>query len=110
MLVIRWPRTLGVSEYTERSTACSRDRQAQGDKRTGLLAGIANGLVILVQDDADLVHQTDLLRIVTRESIGVGVDIGEETEDGLGGDGLRRDSSRCRHDEDCHNEINGKAS
>lgn len=58
--------------------------------RTELLAGLADGHVVLVEDDADLVHQTDLLLIMAGEGLGGGVNVGEETEDGIGGDGLSR--------------------
>lgn len=40
-------------------------------KLTGLLAGTANGFVVLIQDDAHLVHQADLFFIVTGEIVAV---------------------------------------
>lgn len=66
-----------------------------GQKRpTDLLAEIANWLVVLIEDDADLVHEADLLLIVPLQRCARGVDVGEESQDALRGDGLcgRRDS------------------
>jgi hypothetical protein len=69
-----------------------------GIGRTNFLAGATNGEVVLVKDNADLVHEADLLFIVAvevvvlsgRSGIGQGgVDLREETEDVFGGD-LRR--------------------
>jgi hypothetical protein len=72
---------------------------------TGLLAGAANGTVIVIQDNADLIHQTNLLLVVALEfnplvsgvAVGGGedipsqrgVDVGEEGGHIVGGD-LRR--------------------
>jgi len=60
---------------------------------TKLLAGGANGLIIVIEDDAHLVHQADLLLIVTLERIAPRIDVGEEAEDRLGRDGLGGNSS-----------------
>lgn len=86
-------------------------RETTWDRLTGLLASAANRLVILIQDDAHLVHQTNLLLIVAlqlaavaRRRLGAGgeniagqggVDVGEKR-----GDVFRRDllsSSRGAH-------------
>lgn len=97
MLLIKWPKRESFVSYRA-------DTFQDGECvviRTDFLAGGANGLVILVEDDADLVHEADLLRIVAVQLRGVGrVDIGEEAEDGLGVDagGLGgRDGGSCRH-------------
>lgn len=85
MLVIRWPRREGCQLIRLEITA----RTA----RTDLLAGSADGLIIFVQDNTDLVHEADLLLIVTFELRGAGgIDVGEEAEDRLGSNcrGLRR--------------------
>lgn len=57
---------------------------------TDLLAGLANGQIILIENNADLVHQTDLLLIVAFErGIGGGaIDLGEEAQDVGGRDRL----------------------
>lgn len=74
-----------------------------GGAHTDLLAGGTNGLVVLVQDDAHLIHESNLLLIVTVELRGAGgVDIGEETKDVFGRDGcglrcLDHGSCCCRH-------------
>lgn len=64
-------------------------------QRTNLLACSANWLVVLVEDDADLVHQADLLLIVTGQGLGAGVNVGEETEHSLSRDGLGSDGCCC---------------
>ncbi len=56
---------------------------------TDLLAGLPDRHVVLVRDDAHLVHQPDLLLVVALERIAARVDVGEEAQDGLGRDGLR---------------------
>lgn len=60
---------------------------------TDLLAQVPNRLVILVKDDADLVHEPDLLLIVAIQFCGASVDIGEQLQDILCCDGC----SRCSH-------------
>lgn len=85
MLVMRWPRRERCQSIRLKITA----RTAHTD----LLAGSADGLVIFVQDNADLVHEADLLLIVTVELRGAGgIDVGEEVENRLGSNwrGLRR--------------------
>lgn len=63
---------------------------------TYLLAEVANRLVILVQNDANLVHQTNLLGIVTVQLSGTGVDIREKAQDARCGDGLHLcNGGRC---------------
>lgn len=78
-----------------------------GHEMAGFLRGRANGLVIVVENNADFVHESDLLFIVAGEVIGVslsivargdgvgrhfgtdqaGVDFGEEGRDILSRDG-----------------------
>jgi hypothetical protein len=65
--------------------------------RTDLLAGLSDGEVVLVGDNAHLVHETDLLLIVARESIAAGVNVGEQAEHVLGRDGLGRCGRGRRH-------------
>ena len=36
---------------------------------TDLLASRANWLVVLIKDNADLIHETDLLLVVTRQRL-----------------------------------------
>ena len=67
--------------------------------RTDLLAGLSDGKVVLVGDNAHLVHETDLLLVVAGESIAAGVDVGEQAEHVLGRDGLGRGGGR-RHGEE----------
>ena len=69
-------------------------------RRTDLLAGGANGHVIVISDDANLVHKANLLGIVASERIATGVDIGEQTKHVLGRDyRLSLGDGRCgRHD------------
>ena len=55
---------------------------------TYLLAEVADRLVILVEHNADLVHQPNLLSIVAVERGRAGVDVGEESQDILRRDGL----------------------
>lgn len=71
-----------------------------GGRRTNLLAGLADGHVILVGNNADLIHQSDLLLIMTGESFRAGVDIGEEPQHVLRCDRglLRRGGGSGRHD------------
>lgn len=59
---------------------------ARGPARTELLAGSANGHVVLVGHNADLVHEPDLLLIVALERIPARVNVGEKAENRLGGD------------------------
>lgn len=66
--------------------------------RTNLLAGRANGRIVLVRHDADLVHQADLLLIVARQRLAGGVDVWEETQNGFRRNRLRqRRGGGCRH-------------
>jgi hypothetical protein len=67
-------------------------------RRTNFLAGATNGEIVLVEDNADLVHEADLLFIVAGEVVVVGgrsgigqggVDLREKAEDVFGSDGLR---------------------
>lgn len=79
MLDMRWPDSLlGGSMLAVRRGF-----------HTDLLAGLANGQVVLVGDDAHLIHEADLLLIVAIQRLRAGVDVGEETQHGLGRDGLR---------------------
>lgn len=64
-------------------------------RRTNFLAGAANGEVVVVEDNADLVHETDLLLIIADEIVVVGgrsgagqrgVDLGKQAEDIFGRD------------------------
>lgn len=75
------------------------ERKKREEKvRTNLLACGADWRIVLVCYDADFVHQADLLLIVARERLAGGVDVGEETQDGLSGNGLRRcGGGCCRH-------------
>ena len=61
-----------------------------GGPPTDLLAGLANRHVILVRDNAHLVHQPDLLLVVAVEGIAARVDVGKEPQDML-----RRDRLCC---------------
>lgn len=75
-----------------------------------LLACTANGLVVLIHDDAHLVHQADLFLIVPGEVAAVargggggwkdfagqrGVDLGEEGRDVVGSDAFRSRHGGC---------------
>lgn len=85
-----------MSKRTRRSLLGSRGL------RTNFLAGCANSLVIVVQNNAHLVHEADLLRIVTIELGGAGgVDVWEETKDRVSSKrrGLRglKHGCSCRH-------------
>ena len=65
---------------------------------TNLLAEVSDRLVILVEDNAHLVHQSNLFFIVTIELCGAGIDVGEESQNALGRDGLGlSDCSSGRH-------------
>ena len=55
---------------------------------TQLLAGLANGHIIVICNNAHLVHQSDLLGIVATQSLGGGVDVWEESENILRRDRL----------------------
>ena len=55
-----------------------------GAQLTELLASSADGLVVVVQHDAHLVHQADLFLIVTLEPGGARVDVWEQPQKGLG--------------------------
>jgi hypothetical protein len=66
-------------------------------ERTNFLAGATNGEIVLVKDNANLVHEADLFLIVAVEVVVVcgrsgigqgGVDLREKAEDVFGGDGL----------------------
>lgn len=94
--------------------AAPPDRRAggagRGERLTGLLAGTANRPIIVVQHNANLVHQTDLLLIVALQfsalvgiaAVGGGenvasqrsIDVGEESRHVIRGD-LRRSRHRC---------------
>jgi hypothetical protein len=65
--------------------------------RTDLLASCANWVVVFVEDNADFVHKTDLLLIVTRERIGAGVNIREETKHRFSRDRLGSSGGCSRH-------------
>lgn len=93
MLVIRWPRGARVS--SEDCYTLSKRKKREERARTNLLACGANGRIVLVRYDADFVHQTDLLLIVARERLAGGVDVGEETKDGLSRNRLRRCGGGC---------------
>lgn len=89
----------GISQY-KRSLwpwACPPRKGREGWQRTELLAGGPDGQVILVGDDANLIHQADLLLIVALEGFPPRVDVREEAEDVLGRDG-RRARRGGRHD------------
>lgn len=58
------------------------------DFPTYLLAEVADRFVILIEDNTDLVHQSDLLCIVAIEGSRARVDVGEESQDVLSRDGL----------------------
>jgi len=77
MLVIKWP-----ARKLDMVSTLGQQRP------TDLLAEIANWLVVLIEDDADLVHEADLLLIVPLQRCARGVDIGEESQNALRGDGL----------------------
>jgi hypothetical protein len=66
-----------------------------GHEMADLLAGVTDGQVILIDDNADLIHEADLLLIVAGKSLGAGVDVGEQTQHVLGRDGLRRLGDGC---------------
>lgn len=100
MLVIKWPAQQRCPSVNQGSD--STERHGRGKAFTDLLARGPDCLVVFVEDDADLVHEPDLLLIVTVELRGTGgIDVGEEAQDGLSSDcrGLRSlDHSRyCRH-------------
>lgn len=65
--------------------------------RTYLLAEVSNWLVIFVEDNADLVHQPNLLFIVTIERCRAGVDVWEEAQNILSCDGLQLGGICSRH-------------
>ena len=54
MLVMRWPRV--VSEMS---------RHGRSNQLTYLLAEVSDWLIILVENNADLIHQSNLFLIVT---------------------------------------------
>ena len=56
---------------------------------TYLLAEVSYRLVVLVEHNADFIHEPDLLRIVAIQLRRAGVDVGEETQYALRGNGLR---------------------
>ena len=72
---------------------------------TGFLAGAADGFVVAVEDNTDLVHEPDLLLVVALELIvrgwdavgggEVGVDVGEEADYVVGCDGLGLGGGGC---------------
>lgn len=62
-----------------------------GGELTDLLAGLADRRVVLIEDNAHLVHQADLLLVVAAKGLGPGVDVGEQPEDVV-----RRDALRAR--------------
>ena len=67
---------------------------------TQLLAGGSNWQVILVGNDADLIHEADLLLIVAVQGIAAGVDIGEQPQDSFRRNRLRDGLGGCgRHPE-----------
>lgn len=76
-------------------------------QHTDLLAKVTNWLVIVVQNDTDFVHKSDLLYIVTVECFGAGIDIGKESEDVGGGDGFQtgRGDGFCFCDGGSHIEV-----
>lgn len=66
--------------------------------RTNLLARSANGRIVLIRDDADLVHQADLLLVVARQCLAGGIDVWEETKHGFSRNRLGRGGGGgCRH-------------
>lgn len=68
--------------------------------RTNLLAGSANGEIVLVSDDADFVHESNLLLIVAGQRLAGGIDVWEETKHGFSRNGLGRGGGGgggCRH-------------
>src|SRR5689334_22828176 len=86
MLVIRWP-ALAVSgpEYHAVGPKGFRRHEEVGLWRhTELLAGSANWNVVLVEDNANLVHQPDLLLIVTVQGLTSRVNIGEQPQNRFG--------------------------
>lgn len=71
------------------------------NEHTKFLAGPANGNVIVVGDNADFIHQTNLLLVVALEDIvwrggGGCVDLREQTKDVLGRNGLGGGGGGCR--------------
>jgi hypothetical protein len=72
MLVIKWPiesqcRLFSFAIFlleTLNDCPASPGFAKEKKKLTGLLGGTANGSVIVVQDNADLIHQPDLFVIV----------------------------------------------
>lgn len=65
--------------------------------RTDLLASCANWVVVFVEDNADFVHETNLLLIVTRKRIGAGVNIREKTKHRFSRDRLGSGGGCSRH-------------
>ena len=67
---------------------------------TDLLAEVADWLVVLVEDNADLVHEANLLLIVPLHGGARGVDVREQAQNAVCGDWLSRSSGgrvRGRH-------------
>jgi hypothetical protein len=65
---------------------------------TNLLAEVSDRFVIFVEDNAHLVHQSNLFLIVAIQFRGAGVDVGEEAQNTLGCNGLSQSSGRSyRH-------------
>lgn len=55
---------------------------------TELLASLANRQIIVIGNNADLIHQANLLLIVAGKRLGTGVDVWKEAEEGIDGHGL----------------------
>lgn len=101
MLVIRWPNIFQENRISRQNCYCyAHIGHSRGKERfrTNLLARSANGHIVLVSDDADLVHQSDLLLIVAGQCLAGGIDVWEKTKHGLSRNRLRRGGGNgCRH-------------
>ncbi len=65
---------------------------------TNLLAEVSNGLVILIEDNADLIHQSNLFFIVTVKLCGARIDVWEKSQNAFSRNRLSlSDSRRGRH-------------
>ncbi len=68
------------------------------EMHTYLLAKVSNGLVILIQDNAHLVHQPNLLFIMTVELCRARIDIWEKSQNAFSRDRLNLGDGRSgRH-------------
>jgi hypothetical protein len=82
---MRWPAIVSKGH-------CSKYQETL----TYLLAEVSNGLIIFVEDNANLVHQPNLFFIVTVQLRRARIDVGEKSQNALSRDGLSLSNCRCR--------------